>query len=716
MSRSDNISSGIVEETSVNWTRGVNTLRNPWGLPIDQFKWGLNLSVRGGIVQTRAGQAMRLSLPAGNLQGCIFFSANKPFQESDVQTSNNQTNIFTQKIYNVDGTVFVGYELNYIVFVVDGNVYYSPFPLVQPKSWSDYKLTSIKLDSDINTVNFVNTIKSSEVDYTGSFNITPSYNVLIIQDGLNNAVYWDGSNTTGSISTEIPIGNIGQFSGNRLWISSGNVLLASDYRDPLSWKERQSGVGRGDLYFDRKITAMTSYLGTDNITSLMVFTDRSTYLLQSSIQNREIWIDTPNFQITLYNDIGCIAPNSIAFQGGVAWWYSAYGLISSDIATTSRLSSQVLYRDSEMVRVSQYFPDDISGICSAAFENYLLVSVPYFETLNSNTMVLDYTPANELKNSSSAAWAGVWTGTRPVNWTIGYIEQAQRLFHCSVDYVATNDSSYNSLWESFVPQREDSFLQIDSDGTTKDIPQRIYCEFETGLLGSSMALKEFEYAIIEAQQISGTVDLKVDFRGSKGKYINILTKQILALNNYYPLSNNEIIQKQINQLGLLSAQHRRLYTNQVQQNNIPSSCETSLPAYIDKGFSIRCSWCGQFGVEAVSVFLAQWSEPSFGLLNQSEQSYCAIGENGLSNVFNLTIVNEQASEKLISNKAFFSTQTQSAQLACDTGKGTTVFATATASFKSYISQQDADAQALILALEYAQQAVNNFRKQNPCNT
>ena len=75
--KSENITSGRLKKVSTGWIQGVNSVRNPWSLPENQFKWGVNVTVRGGIVQTRPGHKMQLSLPAGNFQGGVLFSSNK---------------------------------------------------------------------------------------------------------------------------------------------------------------------------------------------------------------------------------------------------------------------------------------------------------------------------------------------------------------------------------------------------------------------------------------------------------------------------------------------------------------------------------------------------------------------------------------------------------------------------------------------------------------
>ena len=484
--KSENITAGRMSKISSGWIQGVNSVRNPWLLPDNQFKWGVNVTVRGGLIQTRPGHKMHLSLPAGNFQGGILFSSNKQKEASLTQNRNGVITITPANIFDVNGNGIIADELNYMVFAVNGNVYYSPFPLIQPSNWEDFRLKNIKMSSSVDQFVFTLATRSANLT-TGSQEFsTPSHRLVMIQDGISYPAFWDGSDKVGTQTSTIPVGYWMAYSGNRMWIANKNIVLASDLGDPTSFKERATGTSRGDFSFSRPITGMVSYVGQDTSTRLIVFTDRSTFQLKSNIFDRTQWVTTENFQSTLYPSVGCIAGKSIAFQAGQMWWYSQNGLITTDPATTAYLSSQVLAKDLEMARTKRLITSDATKICAIGFENYLLYSVPFMQTLNSDTMVLDYAAASEWGENKNPAWCGVWTGTRPVEWTSGVIDGQSRCFHFSVDYSATNDGSYNHLWESFQPERVDSYLQINPDKTTTTLYNRIYSQFETPLLGDQM--------------------------------------------------------------------------------------------------------------------------------------------------------------------------------------------------------------------------------------
>jgi hypothetical protein len=711
--KSPNITEGRQEKTSAAWFMGANSVRNPWALPENQYKWGVNVTCRGGMVQTRPGYTMKLSLPAGNFQGGVVFNANKQAQSSLVITGyGGSGETYRNTIYDYNGNAVEAEELPYVVFAVDGKVYFLPFPLVQPTSWENHRLTGIEMNPDADKINFVIATRSATISTGGGVAVTPSHRLIIIQDGSNTPCYWDGSNDTGNLAENMPIGYWMAYSGNRLWVANGNIISASDLANPIGWEERKTGSGRGDFSVPRKITALQDYVGQNNETSLYVFTDQSTYSIASGILDRNAWANTANFQSNIFPHIGCVAGKSISFQAGQMWWYSQGGLVSVDVASASYLSSQILFKDIEMAKAKRLMPSDYTGICATSFENYILYSIPYLEKLNSVTMVLDYAVASEWNQNKIPAWSGVWTGIRPVEWATGMINNQPKLFAFSVDYSPSSDGSYNHLWEAFTPEREDKYFEINQDGSTTERVNRIYCQFETGLLGDTMDLKQLVYGEVDCSQIAGTVDVKVSFRGTKGKYQSILDKRILAVTEKYQYENTSA-QEEIKDLGILQTQARRLVTENIGGKNDKSSCESDYSNDVDKCFSFLIEWCGAFGVDSVRMYLDPWPDKSIGRKSENETVYCAVGENGDSKTFNLqTAPVEKAPDGVNSWK---STQTRTVTLRCNGGSTVpAVSSTATASYISYVSESDAVTQAALIATQEATTAANLYRKSNPC--
>jgi hypothetical protein len=699
--KSEQITQGRQVKTTAGWTQGINSVRNPWALPENQVKWAVNSQFRGGIAQTRPGQSMRLSLPPGNFQGGILFLSNKQFKAADATTLN--------QIYDTNGEGVEADELPYIVFAVNGKVYWSPFPLTQPQDWKPFQLTNVSLDPDVSQFCFTLATKSANISSGGDVSVTPSHRVLFIQDGVNSPVYWDGSNTTGVQTSSIPTGFWMAYSGNRLWVANKNIVLASDLGDPTSWLERTTGTGRGDFSFTRPVTALVNYVGQNNDQKLYVFTDRETYALASGIYDRTTWTTTANFQTILFPNVGCIAGKSIAFQAGQMWWFSQGGLVSADVAGNAYLSSQVLYKDVEMVRAKAYMAGNQTGICAASFENYLMYSIPYLEPLNSATMVMDWAIAAENGSQRIPAWCGVWTGTRPVEWTSGVVNGQPRCFHFSVDYSATNDGSYISLWESFMPNKVDSYLSINADGTTTELFNRIYSQVETALLGDGMDYKQFVYAELECCEIGGTVDVKASYRGSKGQYQSILDTRILAVTEDYQWQDTPFA-TEIEKFGFLNSQYRRLITESASRNATAETCESYLTTDIDKGFSMLVEWCGEFGVETIRMFQDPWSERSTGVPQSDETKSCLLAQDG--STLTLELFPSPYEVPKTDQQSWYAKVYRTVTLTCPSLSS--ISATAAASFLSSVSFTHAEEQAGILAQQAANAAANQYRILNPC--
>ena len=706
--KSPTITSGRQTKATAAWIHGVNSVRNPWTLPEDQFKWGVNVNCRGGIVQTRNGFKMRLSLPKGNFQGGIIFNANKQYQNANTVTNLSGVTITSEAaVFDVNGNPVVASDIPYALFCVDGKVYYSPFPLTQPDNWDYYLLSNIQLDPSIKKVNFVIGTQTATIDNNTNSTVVPSHRIVIIQDGINPAGYWDGSDRTGQVSADMPIGYWMAFSGNRLWVATGNIIAASDLANPLGWAERKEGAGRGDFSVARPVTGMRDYVGQNNDTKLYVFTNQSTYSLSSGVLDRAQWPNTPNFQATLYPTIGCVAGDSIAFQAGMMWWYSQGGLVSVDVAAASYLSSQVLFKDIEMAKAKRLMASDVSGICAVSFENYLLYSIPYLEPTNSVTMVLDYASASEWNQSKAPAWNGVWTGIRPIAWSSNVINSQTRVFAFSVDYASTSDGSFNHIWEAFMPERYDTYLQINQGGRTEERVNRIYCQMETGLLGDAMDMKQMVYGELDCSQIAGTVDVKVSYRGTRGSYSEILNTRLLAATEGYQYDTSNY-SKQIGQLGFLQTQSRRLVTENVSRSG-GTSCESNYTYDVDKAFSFLTEWCGAMGVDSIRMFLDPWPDISVGKPSYNETQYCVVAEDGSSELIDLNLAPvEKAATAL---NSWSSTQTRTVTYRCC---NPAVSVTATASYVSYTSLQDAQTQAGNLAAQEAQNSINNYKVANNC--
>lgn len=585
-------------KTGTAWLGGCNSVRLPWVLPDAQYIWGVNVVNRGGIVQTRPGYICRLTLPAGNLQGTHFFRVTQ--------------NLTVPK--------------DYLVFAVNGLVYAIPFPLVQPKDWSIYQLANIKFSATAKNIYWADTQQSATENNLGELQILPTYSILVMQDGVSEAAYWDGTvnahtNQNSTPIPGIPIGTWMAFSGNRLWVASANQVYASDIGNPLQFLETISGTARGTIQFFQEITGLVNAIGINRESVLYVFTQDNTSAIQSGISDRTTWATTVNFKILLFPNIGCVAGRSIVNHVGLLWWYSYNGLVSSDSAAAAYLTSQVKYKDIEMARSKRNFAPDISGVCGASFESYLLMSVPSGDFLNAHTMTLDYSVADELNGDiATPAWQGIWTGIRPVEWTTGTVDGVHRIFAASDDYASLpGETSFNHIWEAFQANREDSYTITDINNNLVQINNPIYWSWETKKYGDTMDLKKFAYAEVDLIEMGGNINFLVSYAGTKGAYFEVLRKKMNAQLDDSDTSF-QTVHDIYDKIGNFRPQGRRVSTTVAQLVPYCQSVESRWDNTIDKAFSLYFQGCGRMGIESFRVFTHVFPEPATGRCEEDETS------------------------------------------------------------------------------------------------
>lgn len=591
-----------MEKASAGWWDGCNSSKTSWLLQDTQYVWGVNTVNRGGIIRPRPGFRMKLILPPGNLQGVFFFTPDK------------STATVTQPC---------------LVFAVDGKVYYAPFPLTTPSNWETFRLRNINFNPNARQVFFEKAQKSVVSEEEGNLQrIVPTYSVLCMQDGSSDFAYWDGeiNEQLNEEATGVPRGTWMVFASGRLWVARGNLIIASDLFDPIGYVERTEISS--DFKFNGEITGVAKTVGENRLSNIIVFTIDESDTLLSSIIDRDTWSKTTNFQQVFFPDRGCISGRSITTQAGLLWWYSDSGLVSADSAASSFLTSRIRYRDIEMARCKRNFAPDLSSICSAAFENYLLVSTPSGDPLNAMTMVLDYAIADEILREQGPAWNGVWTGIRPVEWANGMVNGKRRLFAASVDYQEAG-GSFNHIWEAFDSVRRDTYIDQDVAGNLTEKSNRIYWNFETKKLGDGLDLKRFLFAELDVTEISGDLQLKCSFGGTKMGFHEILNRRIIATVDNSSESNNNL--EKILAAGIqLKPQSRRIVTSdgEVDDNQIEGVEAQDLPN-VDKFFGLLIEGCGDGGIEAFRFFMEPYPEKSTGSCEEDETEIQIVNRDGV---------------------------------------------------------------------------------------
>ena len=558
------IRGGLGAAGSAFWVSGMDSSLDPAFLEDTVYRSAMNVTNRGGVLKTRPGYNCVFELPPGRLQGYTLF---RP----------------------------TGGAWHHVVAIA-GKVYTSAYPFT---SYS--QLPNVQFFSGSDIVVFEKATKSVQQNPDGTLSVVDPYDVLIMQDGRTPAAYWDGSISRhlNPLAGEIPLGMWMKWSGDRLWVGRENELFASDIADPLRFTETEYLSEGGSFRLPDTVTGLAEITSTD-VPQLLVFTQNTTSIFQSNIRDRAKWKDTDNFQRVLFPQVGCVSGRAITTQYGQLWWMTMTGITSLNAAAQSRISSELLYRDTEMAVSKGNLSPNIEKVAAISFENYVLFSMPSGDLYNRHTWVMDQSPAEKLNTGSPAAWNAVWTGTRPVQWSVGAVNGVQRIFHVSVDYDGTN-----RLWEAFIPTRQDNGQPITCYVETKS-----HANF--GEMAQGLDIKTFRFAELEFTEIQGTLDVKIYWAGMRGNYKELTVYRFVAP------EGNITYDKQITldtQLFAYRPQARLVRTTEIlndRQEGSICGIESPYPDRHDRAFSLLIVWSGKAALRSYRIFARTFDESGVG--------------------------------------------------------------------------------------------------------
>jgi hypothetical protein len=587
------------------WGKGVDSYLEATQVQKSFYRWGVNVTNRGGIIRTRPGVS---AIPV-TFRGTYHYGAPRGLT------------VFTDKK-----------NITYLVIAVDTVILYLKYPFEGDWSW----MSQLSFQGT-GPVVFTSCIQSVTEDALGNLTDIDPVPMLIIQDGVSPAGMFDGTigrhlNPAKKIPfggpSETPVGLWAEWSGNRYWVSNGNRVRASNLLNPIKFTEEDLLEEGGFLAFSANITGMAN---TFDFRNLLVFTDNTTSTLMSSLIDRTQWGQQQGFQAVLFSGIGCVGGFAITTQWGMKWWYSHDGLMSLDEGIRAFQSSKITYRDREM----QWSKGNIStgfkkNIALGAFENLLFISAPSGDIYNAHTWVMDEAPLDVLTYwgyFGLPSWSAVWEGVRPVQWVTKAINGVQRTFCISRDY-----NGQNNVWEAVTGARADYSVDTQLNRIRKDIG----CSMETKLVGYDGNYKYFRLAEIYLDNVEGEVDLTVSYAPRRGGYKVILRKHIIA--------SDWIIQNPMTMIAMgdplnppfifdatrpqsrvvRTISEAKTYTGPNTGDDVYQGVQTSanvpFPRQKDYGFSLLLQWTGQMSISNVRFYFDAEEQEVEGIAEADETS------------------------------------------------------------------------------------------------
>jgi hypothetical protein len=581
------------------WVNGCDSVRYPTDIPAGGYHWLENGVNRGGVIQTRPGKRLVFLLPGSRAQGLAIY---RPYRQKEQ-----------------------------LVWAIDGSVFWSPYPFT-----SYFKLPNVSFYENSPKVYFCQARQGVKLNLDGSLTLLPTpVDVLMMQDGYTASAFYiatatskplqSGHNRGGAPFFQCPVGTVMVYSGSRLWVAYRETIYASDFLNPNSFAERTYLAESDGFKLPEPCTGLLEVSSDPTIPpQLLAFSPFTVTAIQSGVLDRTQWQTTPNFQFLASRDYGSIADFSPINLFGMAWFFSEVGFMSFNEAMNQYRSSRVNPQDSEMMRSRANISPDRKGICAVSFQNFCLVSVPSGSRFNRHTWVMDGTPMSELDTQAGPCWAGIWTGTFPVQYAAGEIQDVPRCFE--IGYLCSqHNGNQIAIWEDFIGNR--------TDATDDHTENPISCSFETRIFEFTQTgeLFRFKYAEIDIVELVGDVALQIYYAGIKGHYrlaysLILSAEEATAGSSAYPAWTYQGLVTDT-QLDSLRPQTRTVKTPEFSGSGLGEESDTCSDTCgieskyqhdVDKGFQLLLNWQGQMGIREIRLFVEPYAQPGIGQCTPTE--------------------------------------------------------------------------------------------------
>lgn len=352
---------------------------------------------------------------------------------------------------------------------------------------------------------------------------------LLVQDGINKALVFDGSSTRRAGATEVPVGSVMAYGMGRLWVASGKQFYASDlvysssgtvkysYRDAvLKFTENDFLAGGG---------AFTVPVGSGDITAMQFMANLDTSLGQGPLQvftpNTVFSINVPvdrlawqsvTYPVQSVSQIqyGAMGPKSAVLVNGDIWYRSRDGIRSFVIARRNFEAAGSWGNTPVSSEVGRLLDDDdqylLTNGSGVLFDNRLLMTCSPARSFDHGVYhrgitALDFNLISGLQGKAPPAYDGLWTGLNVLQLVKGEFQGKERCFA-----FVLSSANKIELWELT--------QDLTADYATAT-PTRIQASFESrsmAFLDNGQELKQLATGDLWLDQISGEASIAIQYR------------------------------------------------------------------------------------------------------------------------------------------------------------------------------------------------------------
>lgn len=342
---------------------------------------------------------------------------------------------------------------------------------------------------------------------------------LVIQNGIDGAIIFDGVMARRATATEVPSGSAMVYNEEigRLCVAvnENEIAIGDVVGGPtgvLKFTEtgylNEGGRFRVPLKYG-KITAMTMIANLDRSNGqgpMIVFAEEglSTFNLPP---NRETWKNlTYPVQVNMPIRYSATSQNSVVLVNGDAFYRAKDGLRSFVYAIREFQGWGNVPISTEMRRVTDRDTQELLDRASTIlFDNRVLFTVNPSSAngvYHRGAGAMDLDLISRLGQKSPPVYDGIWTGIRPTGMMTGSFSMLERAFIFALDYPGTNK---NELWE----------LHQESDYDVEDgVESRIGAAIETRAMnfGSPVTMDKLQNLEVWVDNVVGTVTMGAQFR------------------------------------------------------------------------------------------------------------------------------------------------------------------------------------------------------------